>query len=237
MAWVKSHDSDYVEGTAQHGGSRSTHGATLYDGLGSPRENESVSTQVTRQRIGVLGASVSIGLLVAGLWLLEAVDQASGNALDEFGIRPRSDEGLLGIFAAPFLHGGWQHLAANTVPFFLLGVIVLLDGWRRWFTVTLWVVLFSGATVWLISPPGSLTLGASGVVFGWLTYLILRGLYTRAPGQIALGVVVFLFYGGLLWGVVPTDEAVSWQGHLGGAVGGVLAARSLRGRPVDRRWD
>ena len=122
------------------------------------------------------------------------------------------------------------------MPFFLLGVIVLLDGWRRWFTVTLWVVLVSGATVWLISPPGSLTLGASGVVFGWLTYLILRGLYTRAPGQIALGVVVFLFYGGLLWGVVPTNDAVSWQGHLGGAVGGVLAARSLRGRPVDRRW-
>ena len=196
-----------------------------------------MSTQVTRQRIGVLGASISIGVLVAGLWLLEAVDQASGNALDEYGIRPRTDEGLLGIFTAPFLHGGWQHLAANTVPFFLLGVIVLLDGWRRWFTVTLWVVLFSGATVWLISPPGSLTLGASGVVFGWLTYLILRGLYTRAPGQIALGVVVFLFYGGLLWGVVPTDQAVSWQGHLGGAVGGVLAARSLRGRPVDRRWD
>ena len=141
------------------------------------------------------------------------------------------------MFAAPFLHGGWEHLASNSVPFFVLGVIVLLDGWRKWLTVTLWIVVVSGATVWLISPAGSLTLGASGVVFGWLTYLIVRGVYTRAPGQVALGVVVFLFYGGLLWGVLPTDELVSWQAHLGGAIGGVIAASRQRGRPVDPRWD
>ena len=104
-------------------------------------------------------------------------------------------------------------------------------------TVTLTIVVVSGATVWLVSPAGSLTLGASGVVFGWLTYLIVRGVYTRAPGQVALGVVVFLFYGGLLWGVLPTDELVSWQGHLGGAIGGVIAASRQRGRPVDPRWE
>ena len=129
------------------------------------------------------------------------------------------------------------HLVSNTVPFFLLGVLVLLDGWRRWFITTLWVIVVSGATVWLISPPGSITLGASGIVFGWLTYLILRGFYTRAPGQIALGVVVLFFYGGVLLGVLPTDAGVSWQAHLGGAIGGVLAASRQRGRPVDPRWD
>jgi membrane associated rhomboid family serine protease len=196
-----------------------------------------MSTLATRSRIGVLGASFAMAVLVAGLWLLEAVDQATGNSLDGYGIHPRTDEGLLGVFLAPFLHGGWAHLAANTVPLFLLGVIVLLDGWRRWSIVTLWVVLASGVTVWLVSPPGTLTVGASGVVFGWLTYLMFRGLYTRAPGQVALGVVVFLFYGGLLWGVLPTDGQVSWQGHLGGAIGGLLAARGLRGRPVHPRWD
>ena len=195
-----------------------------------------MSTVATRQRLGVLGASVAMALLVAVLWLLEGVDQASGNELDGFGIQPRTGEGLLGVFVAPFLHGGWAHLAANTVPFFVLGVIVLLDGWGRWLIVTLWVVVVSGATVWLISPTGSLTLGASGVVFGWLTYLIARGFYTRAPGQIALGAVVFLFYGGLLWGVLPTDAQVSWQAHLGGAIGGVLAASRQRRRPVDPRW-
>jgi membrane associated rhomboid family serine protease len=178
-----------------------------------------------------------MALIVATLWLLEAVDQASNNSLDQFGIRPRTDEGLFGVFAAPFLHGSWGHLASNSVPFFILGVIVLLDGWRRWLTVTLTIVLLSGATVWLIAPAGTLTLGASGVVFGWLTYLILRGVYTRAPGQVALGVVVFLFYGGLLWGVLPTDQLVSWQAHLGGAIGGVIAASRQRSRPVDPRWE
>ncbi len=195
-----------------------------------------MSTMTTPKRVGVLGAALAMGLLVAALWLLEAIDQASGNALDAYGIHPRTEQGLFEVFTAPALHGGWQHLAANSVPFFVLGVIVLLDGWRRWLMVTLWIVLVSGATVWLISPVGSVTLGASGVVFGWLTYLIARGLYTRAPGQIALGVVVFLFYGGVLWGVLPSDGQVSWQAHLGGAIGGVLAASRLRRRPVDPRW-
>ena len=196
-----------------------------------------MSNLATRDRIGVLSASFSMALLVGVLWLLEVVDQASGNSLDQLGIDPRSGQGLYEIFTAPFLHLGWAHLAANTVPFFVLGVIVLLDGWRRWLTVTLIVVVVSGATVWLIAPAGSVTLGASGVVFGWLTYLMVRGLYTRAPGQIALGVVLLLFYGGLLLGVLPTDTAVSWQAHLVGAIGGLLAASRLRRRPVDPRWD
>ncbi len=196
-----------------------------------------MSTLETRHRVGVVGASISMALIVGFLWLLEAVDQASGNSLDQYGITPRTDDGLVGVFAAPFLHGGWEHLASNSVPFFVLGVIVLLDGWRAWLTVTLTIVVVSGATVWLVSPAGSLTLGASGVVFGWLTYLIVRGVYTRAPGQVALGVVVFLFYGGLLWGVLPTDELVSWQGHLGGAIGGVIAAGRQRRRPVNPRWE
>jgi membrane associated rhomboid family serine protease len=196
-----------------------------------------VSTLTTRNRVGVLSAALSMGLVVGLLWLLEVVDQASGNSLDQFGIEPRSGEGVAEVFSAPFLHLGWAHLAANTLPFFVLGVIVLLDGWRTWLTVTLWVVVVSGATVWLIAPAGSVTLGASGVIFGWLTYLMVRGFYTRAPGQIALGVVLLFFYGGLLLGVLPTDTTVSWQAHLGGAIGGVLAASRLRRRPVNARWD
>jgi membrane associated rhomboid family serine protease len=178
--------------------------------------------------MGFVAAALAMGLLVGGLWLLEGLDQASGNALDGYGIRPRTDEGLVGVLLAPWLHGGWAHLVSNTVPFFLLGVLVLLEGWRRWLQTTAVVVLVSGATVWLLAPAGSLTLGASGVVFGWLTYLIARGFYTRHPGQIALGVVVFLLYGGALWGVLPGEVGVSWQAHLGGAVGGFIAARSRR---------
>ena len=88
----------------------------------------------------------------------------------------------------------------------------------------------SGLAIWLFSPPGSITLGASGIVFGWLTYLLVRGFYSGSFAQIGIGVVVFLVYGGILWGVLPSDAGVSWQGHLGGAVGGVLAARWLHGR-------
>ncbi len=192
-----------------------------------------MSTQQSTSRSGGTGfgaANLAMALLVIGLWLLEGIDQVSGNALDALGIRPRTDEGLVGIFLAPWLHGGWEHLLSNSVPFYVLGVLVLLEGWRRWATTTLVVVLVSGVTVWLTAPAGSITLGASGVVFGWLTYLVARGLYTRSPGQIALGVVVFLLYGGLLWGVLPTDVGVSWQAHLGGAVGGVLSARGRRER-------
>jgi len=168
-----------------------------------------------------------MGLLLLVLWVLEAVDQASGHALDPYGIRPRSDEGLVSIFLAPWLHGGWAHLVSNSVPFFVLGLLVLVEGWRAWAWTTLVTVVVSGGVVWLVSPPGSLTLGASGVVFGWLTYLLARGFWSGSLGQIAVGALVLVVYGGVLWGVLPGAAGVSWQGHLGGAVGGLLAARLL----------
>lgn len=183
---------------------------------------------------GLVTGAVAMAGFVAVLWLLEGLDQASGNALDGYGIRPRIEDGLLGIVLAPWLHLGWAHLMSNTVPLFVLGVLVMLDGWRTWLTTTVIVVLVSGVTVWLLAPPNSVTIGASGIVFGWLMYLLVRGFYTRSPGQIVLGVLVFLLYGGALWGVLPTAVGVSWQAHLGGAVGGLIAARGRRfvARPV-----
>jgi len=181
-------------------------------------------------RVGIGTAIVAMGGLLVGMWVLEAVDQVSDHSLDPYGIRPHTDEGLVSIFLAPWLHGGWAHLIGNSIPFLLLGTLVLLDGWRRWALATLVIVVASGLTVWLFSPPGSITLGASGIVFGWLTYLLVRGFYSGSFAQIGIGVVVFLVYGGILWGVLPSDAGISWQGHLGGAVGGVLAARWLHGR-------
>lgn len=139
----------------------------------------------------------------------------------------------MSIVLAPWLHGGWPHLVSNSAPFFVLGLLVLLEGLRAWAWTTLAAVAVSGGAVWLLSPPGSLTLGASGVVFGWLTYLLVRGFYSGSFAQIATGAVVLLIYGGVLWGVLPGESGVSWQGHLGGAVGGLLAARRLHaGRPA-----
>jgi len=173
-------------------------------------------------------------MLLGLLWLLELVDQASGNALDSYGIHARELDGLPEILTAPFLHAGWQHLAGNSVPFLVLGFLVLLSGLARWLVSTLTSILTSGLCAWLLTPAGTVVLGASGLVFGWLTYLLARGVWSRRPGQVVLALVVLMVYGGLIWGVLPGAAGISWQAHLGGAVGGVIAARYLHRRPQRR---
>jgi membrane associated rhomboid family serine protease len=177
-----------------------------------------------RARPSALGALVVIGLFVAALWAIEVVDVMLGNALDDEGVQPREQEGLLGILLAPLLHVGWGHLAANSVPLLGLGFLILLSGVGHWLEVTAVVWVVGGVGVWLTGPDNTVHIGASVLVFGWLVHLIVRGLFTLRIGQIALGVVIFLVYGGALWGVLPGAPGVSWQGHLFGAVGGALAA-------------
>jgi membrane associated rhomboid family serine protease len=186
------------------------------------------------QSVRPLRAGLLMLLLLGFLWFLEGVDQASGNALDSYGIHARELDGLPEILTAPFLHAGWQHLAGNSVPFFVLGFLVLLSGVARWVVSSLTSVVASGLCAWLLTPAGTVVLGASGLVFGWLAYLLARGLWSRRPGQVALAVVVLLVYGGLIWGVLPGVAGVSWQAHLGGAVGGVVAARYLHRRRSSR---
>lgn len=161
---------------------------------------------------------------VALLWLLEGFDSLTGNQLDGAGIRPGSSDGLGGVLLAPLLHLGWGHLIANTVPLLVLGFLVLLSGVGHWVAVTATVWVVGGIGTWLLGGPGTIHLGASILVFGWLLYLIVRGIFTRRLGQIAVGVLVFVLYGGALWGVLPGQPGVSWQGHFFGAVGGVMAA-------------
>lgn len=177
-----------------------------------------------RETPGFGGALVTMLGVLAVMWVLEVVDQLSRGALDGFGIEPRRLDDAWTIFTAPWLHADFGHLASNSVPLAVLGALVLMDGWRRFLVTSLTVVVASGALVWLVSPANSVTLGASGVVFGFLLYVLLRGVFTRSPGQVATGVVIFLLWGGILWGVLPQQVGVSWQAHLGGAIGGVLAA-------------
>lgn len=180
-------------------------------------------------------AAAVMGVFVAALWVLEAVDTVTRGALDTFGISPRQLDELPQIYTAPLLHFGWEHLAGNTVPLFVLGLVILLDGVRRWLVSAFSAITASGAFAWLLSAPGTVTAGASGLVFGWLTYLLARGVFGRNLGQVAIAVVVFAIYGGVLWGVLPSQPGVSWQGHLGGAIGGVLAAWWLHSRGERRR--
>lgn len=168
--------------------------------------------------------------MVAVMWMLEVTDLVLGHTLDGVGILPRTATGLVGIAVAPFLHFGFGHLLANTVPFVVLGLLIAVSGAARVLSVTAITALASGLGVWLLAPSASITAGASGVVFGFAAYLIVRGVLSRHPRQLAITVVVIVAFGSaLLAGLMPR-AGVSWLGHLFGAAGGVFAARLLTRR-------
>lgn len=164
-------------------------------------------------------------LFVGSLYVVEALDQVSGSELQRVGgLEPRDTGSLDGILFAPMLHGPWEHLLANTVPLLVFGFLLLLSGVRRWLVVTATVWLVGGVGVWFTGGAGTLHIGASVLVFGWLSYLLLRGVFARDAAQLALAFILMLLYGGVLWGVLPGQPGISWQGHLFGAIGGGLAA-------------
>jgi membrane associated rhomboid family serine protease len=165
--------------------------------------------------------------LVAVMWVSEIVDTAADHRLDQYGIEPRDADGLIGVFTAPFLHLGFGHLISNTVPFIAMGLAIALAGAVRVIGVTAVVAAVSGVGTWLTAPDGSVTIGASGIVFGYATYLISRGLFTRGVVDLVVGLLVIVFWGGALLGGLLPEQGISWQGHLFGAIGGIVAARLL----------
>ncbi|MFD4194673.1 MULTISPECIES: rhomboid family intramembrane serine protease [Amycolatopsis] len=169
-------------------------------------------------------AALVVLAFTALLYLVEGVDVVLDNRLDAEGIAPRSLGGLDGVVWAPLLHGSWAHLLANTLPVMVFAFLAMASGIARWALVTATIWLVSGLGVWLTSEPGTITIGASGLAFGWLAYLLVRGLFNRAFWQIALAAVLLIGWGGMLWGVLPGQPGISWQAHLFGALGGVLAA-------------
>ena len=172
-----------------------------------------------------------LGGLVGLLWVVELVDAVVfGGGLDQLGIRPRTADGLRGILVAPFLHGGFPHLIANTVPLLVLGWLVMLrDAWH-FVAVLVVTTLVGGLGVWALGRPGSVHIGASLWIFGLLGYLLAAGWFERRLGTILLSIFAFALYGGALWGVLPGENGVSWESHLFGFLGGVLSARWLVGR-------
>lgn len=166
--------------------------------------------------------------LVGFMWLLEIINQVLfGNRLNYFGISPRSIPGLMGIVFSPFLHVDFAHLIANTLPFLVLGWWVLLRGMGMFLQVSIITMLVSGLGVWLFSAPNTITVGASGLIFGYLGFLLLRGFFERSWFALFFSVIALLGYGSIIWGVLPIVPGVSWQGHLFGFLGGGLAARYI----------
>lgn len=199
-------------------------GAVPGGGERACHDDEVVDEALERSKAGdALAPILPVAFMVVVMWAEELADVGLHAHLDRFGIRPRELDGLDGILFAPFLHGGLGHLMANTLPFALMGSAIALGGARRFVQVTVIVALFGGVGTWLTGPPHSVHIGASGLVFGYLTYLVSRGLFARRLSYLLGGVVTLLVYGSVLWGLLPRP-GVSWQGHVFGAAGGVLAA-------------
>jgi membrane associated rhomboid family serine protease len=176
-------------------------------------------------------AFVAMCAFVPVLFAIELVDMQLDHRLDwAGGIKPRVITGLDGILFAPLLHAGFAHLLANSVPLILMGTFVLADGAKRFLLSTALIAVVSGLGVWFLGPADSLTVGASGVIFGYLGVLLMRGLVERSWWNIAVGVLIALLYGWQLIGVLPTDERISWQAHLFGFIGGLIAAVVFRRR-------
>jgi membrane associated rhomboid family serine protease len=170
-------------------------------------------------------AAIVIGSFTAVLYLIELVNSGFlHDSLNNDGIRPRSLGGLPGIIWAPLLHANWAHLAGNTVPILVFGFLAMALGIGPWITITAVIWLVSGIGVWLLSPGGYITIGASGLAFGWLAFLLVRGLFNRSIGQILVALVLLFYWGSVLWGLLPGRPEISWQGHLFGALAGILCA-------------
>ena len=175
----------------------------------------------------IVSVAVPLAVLVALMWVVGMVNVLLDYRLNEYGVVPRTAEGLIGIPLMPFLHGSFDHLVVNTLPTVVLGGLVAIHGSRKFLTATVFITLVGGGALWVVGRT-AVHVGASGLVFGFFGYLIARAWYTRSLVAVLIAVVVAVVYGGILLGVLPFfQEGVSWEGHLTGLVAGVLAARLM----------
>lgn len=191
--------------------------------LPTPDEEGSLASPIGR------AASLMV-VFLALLWVVQLVNAGTDYSLAQSGgILPRQPSSLVDILTSPFLHGSLEHLAGNALPLFSLGVIAAIPSPKRFLLMTLVVIVVGGFGVWLFSPDNSITVGASGVVFGYFGYLLLRGFVDRRPADVVISIGIALAYGYAMWNSVGFGvEGVSWQGHVAGMVGGMVAALVLR---------
>lgn len=176
---------------------------------------------------GALSALVIVVAMLAVMWVVEGVDYTMGGALDRFGILGWDADGLVGILFAPFLHGGFGHLMANSLPLLVLGFLAGLRSVGKFLWASLIIILIGGLGTWVTSPE-VYTVGASGLIFGYFGYIMARGVFDRQLLDIVIAVGVGIAYYGILAGLLPNQPGISWQGHLFGLIGGVVAGWVLR---------
>ncbi len=182
------------------------------------------------------GALIAMCAFAALLWVIEIIDALDDYRLNRFGIRPRELSGLWGVLAAPFLHADYAHMASNTLPVILIGWVVMLSGLRTWAIVSGIIIVLGGLLTWLVGPSHTVIIGVSGLVFGWLGYLLARALFSRRLKWILVAIAVLFFFGTLLFGLFPTlNSDVSWQAHVCGFAAGVVAGGLLHPRGGEMR--
>ena len=192
--------------------------------------SDGLATQASR----VVVAFFATLLLLGACWAVEAVNYADDGALsNKYGIEPHDGNALWHIFTAPFLHANLDHIMANSVPLAILGFLAALRGVARFVTVSLIIMVASGLGVWFLAAPGTVTVGASGLIFGYFGYLLARGFVERRPLDIVVGGLVAVGYGTMIFGALPGQPGISWQAHLFGLIGGVFAAWLARQRSSD----
>ena len=194
--------------------------------MGGPVQTRRNNQIVPQDRDGGLGAAIStaIGYLVL-IWTVFLVNEfIFGGALNNFGVRPRETSTLWGILTAPLLHADYGHIVANSLPGALFAGLIAMSSKRLFWQVTLLITVVGGGLTWLVGGVNTVHIGASGLIYGWLAFLVVRGFVNRRVMQIILGVILASMYSGLIWGVLPTQMAVSWQMHLFGGLAGIWAA-------------
>ncbi|ENZ0347574.1 rhomboid family intramembrane serine protease [Morganella morganii] len=145
----------------------------------------------------------------------------TGGGLTALGIEPRTVNGLFGIFFAPFIHSSWGHLFSNLPPLLILSVLLMIPSVKHYIKASLFIIIAGGLLVWLFGRT-AVHVGASGWIFGLWALLIYQGIFRRKPLDIIIGIVVLIYYGGMISGLFPGQQFVSVESHLSGAVAGVL---------------
>ncbi|MBO2449077.1 rhomboid family intramembrane serine protease [Actinomadura barringtoniae] len=194
-------------------------------------EKKQRSEGLAEHGMRAVSAFALVGSMTAIMWMLEFIDYGLNGRLDSYGIQPHDVNDLPDIFTAPFMHAGFDHLMGNTIPFLILGFLAAARGIAKFLAATLIIIVVGGLGVWFTSSAN--TLGSSILIFGYFGYLLGRGIFERRILDIVIALVVVVLYGGIIVGVVPNDPGISWQGHLFGLIGGVIASWFLRRRAME----
>jgi len=168
-----------------------------------------------------------VAIFIGLLWLIEFYNSGVGHQLSAYGIRPRSESGLVGIMIWPLLHANASHLLANTIPLAILSWFLLLQGFRRYLLISFWITVIAGIAVWIFARP-AVHVGASGLIFGYFGFLVAAAWYEKSLVSFIFAILTVFLYGGLVWGVLPQAPHISWEAHLFGMLAGIFLASQLK---------